>query len=271
MTPDFTLEELAKTRNWIVFGKALSAALDAPTCHGFDDASQMLAHVAQLRGVDPSSLRNPLSAVNWMKQNAAEALLEENPKLAMTGVLTLSQISILSSDLAENLIPKFFRGEVSRRQLQVALRNAEAKQGGRGVAANERVKRAIEFEEEVFRFLASNLESLELGDDVEIVRSGRDALVPSDFTVMRDGEAVAAIECKSHRNKKHRRYLLETLGMAALLTKDHRTAILIVPDSWGATTEELAKLVEQLHLSSVRIAVFAQDGESEERFKFLIG
>ena len=88
---------------------------------------------------------------------------------------------------------------------------------------------------------------------------------------MRDGEAVAAIECKSHRNKKHRRYLLETLGMAALLTKDHRTAILIVPDSWGATTEELAKLVEQLHLSSVRIAVFAQDGESEERFKFLIG
>ena len=181
MTPDFTLEELAKTRNWIVFGKALSAALDDPACHGFDDASQMLAHVAQLRGVDPSSLRNPLSAVNWMKQNAAEALVEENPKLAMTGVLTLSQISNLSSDLAENLIPKFFRGEVSRRQLQVALRNAEAKQGGRGVAANERVKRAFEFEDDVFRFLQRNVEVLEFGDNVEIVRSGRGALVPSDF------------------------------------------------------------------------------------------
>ncbi|WP_372990272.1 hypothetical protein [Sulfitobacter sp.] len=96
---------------------------------------------------------------------------------------------------------------------------SKAKLGGRGVPADERVKRPIEFEEEVFRFLARNLETLELGDDVEIVRSGRDALVPSDFTVMQVGEAVAAIECKSHRNKKHRRYLLETLGMAALLSQ----------------------------------------------------
>ena len=232
MTPDFTLEELAKTRNWIVFGKALSAALDDPACHGFDDASQMLAHVAQLRGVDPSSLRNPLSAVNWMKQNAA----------AMTGVLTLSQISNLSSDLAENLIPKFFRGEVSRRQLQVALRNAEAKQGGRGVAANERVKRAFEFEDDVFRFLQRNVEVLEFGDNVEIVRSGRGALVPSDFIVMQNGTSVAAIECKSHRQKRHRRFLLETLAMLELMTKQHQ-----------------------------RSAVFRQDSASLERFKFLSG
>ena len=261
MTPDFTLEELAKTRNWIVFGKALSAALDDPACHGFDDASQMLAHVAQLRGVDPSSLRNPLSAVNWMKQNAA----------AMTGVLTLSQISNLSSDLAENLIPKFFRGEVSRRQLQVALRNAEAKQGGRGVAANERVKRAFEFEDDVFRFLQRNVEVLEFGDNVEIVRSGRGALVPSDFIVMQNGTSVAAIECKSHRQKRHRRFLLETLAMLELMTKQHQTAILVVPDSWGISLEELTELTRDLHLSNVRSAVFRQDSASLERFKFLSG
>ena len=110
---------------------------------------------------------------------------------------------------------------------------SKAKLGGRGVPANERVKRPIEFEEGVFRFLACNLETLELGDDVEIVRSGRDALVPSDFTVMQVGEAVAAIECKSHRNKKHRRYLLETLGMAALLSQASASVSSKAPKVWS--------------------------------------
>lgn len=269
MSSNPRLQGLAKLDNWIAFGKALSAAMDDPAAYACSDPSHLLAAVAQIRGVDPSSLRNPLSAVNWMEKYAPEALEEGNQKVAMTGVLTLSQISILSSDLAENLAPRYLSGEMSRRQLQTALRDLEASQGGRGVAAHERIKRRCEFEDHVFRYLTQNPEALEMGADVEVVQSPRGALVPSDFTVLRNGTPIAVIECKSHRNKLHRRYLVELLAMAALQTKVQQQAILVIPPTWGSSIEELLKLIQDLGLSSVRIAVFGQGDAVGEEFRML--
>ncbi|WP_135502902.1 hypothetical protein [Roseovarius aestuariivivens] len=269
MMSDPRLEEFAKTPNWIAFGKALAAALDDPERFGFEGQSELLAHVAQLRGVDPSSLRNPLAAVNWMKLNAPKALKEENASVPMTGVLVLSQISIISNDLAKSLAPKFFSGETSRKDLQVALRRAEVSKGGRGVAAHERAKRIAHFEEEVFRFLKENSKVLEMGRHVDVVRTSREARVPSDFSVIRDGQIVAAIECKSHRNKRHRRYLVETLAMTALLAKEHSHAVLVVPESWGDSKAELAHFQIELGLDDVRVAEFGDEDGPGRRFRYL--
>lgn len=255
MAREPTLRELAETRNWAAFGKALSAALDNPVCYGFDDAGQLLAHVAQLRGVEPASLRNPLAAVNWMKENAPKVLADDNLRVPMTGVLKLSQISIVSKQLVAELAPKFFSGEISRRQLDIALRRAEQERGRR-VAGHERMKRAMAFEEEVFAFLRQHPSKLELGNDVEIVRTAKDSLVPSDFTVLRDGRPVATVECKAHRGTRHRRYLMETLAMAALRAADGRKSILVVPGSWGNSTTEISRLADELSLSNVWVAVF---------------
>ena len=265
MAPISSLRKLSENRNWIAFGQALSAACEDPAQYGFQDTSQLLAHVAQLRCVEPASLRNPLAAVNWMKENAPKALEEKNAKIPMTGVLTLAQISIVSKRLAEDLAPKFFSGEISKRQLDIALRRAE-QEHGRRVAGHERMKRAMAFEEDVFTFLTQNPSKLELGHDVEIVRTAKDSLVPSDFTVLRDGRPVAAVECKAHRGTRHRRYLVETLAMAALRAADGRTSILIVPGSWGTSTDEIARLAKELSLANVRIAVFDRRDEKLGRF-----
>lgn len=268
MTPNPDVEEIAKTRNWIAFGKALSSALDDPVRHGFHDQSHLLAHVAHLRGVEPSSLRNPLAAVNWLKQNAQKALEEENSAIPMTGVLTLSQISIVSSKLADELAPRFFSGAISRRELVIALRRAEADRG-RPLAGHERMKRAQDFEDQVYRFLRAYPQSLELGDDIEIIRTGREALVPSDFTVTREGEAVATIECKSHRSKRHRRYLIETLAMAALRASHHQSSFLVVPETWDSSIEALYEMVRELSLTGVCIGIFDQTEIVGKRFKLL--
>ena len=182
----------------------------------------------------------------------------------MTGVLKLSQISIISKQLAEELAPKFFSGEVSRRQLDIALRHAE-QQHGRRVAGHERMKRAMAFEDEVFAFLRDHPATLELGADVEVVRTSKDSLVPSDFTALRDGQSVAAVECKAHRGTRHRRYLVETLAMAALRAADGQLSILVVPESWGTSTAEITWLADKLSISNVRVAVFEKrEGQRAE-------
>lgn len=265
MARNFSLRKLSENRNWIAFGQALSAACDDPAQFGFQDANQLLAHVAQLRGVEPASLRNPLAAVNWMKENAPKALAEKELRVSMTGVLKLSQMSIVSKPLVDELAPKFFSGEISKRQLDIALRRAE-QEHGRRVAGHERMKRAMAFEEDVFTFLRQHPSKLGLGHDIEIVRTAKDSLVPSDFTVLRDGRPVAAVECKAHRGTRHRRYLVETLAMAALRAADGRTSILIVPGSWGTSTDEIARLAKELSLANVRIAVFDRRDEKLGRF-----
>ncbi|MFD2741284.1 hypothetical protein ACFSUD_17030 [Sulfitobacter aestuarii] len=268
MVRKLSLSELAKIENWIAFGKALTLALDNPERYGFTEVSHLLAHVAKLRGVEEASLRNPLAAVKWMKDNAPKALSEENAKIPMTGVLTLSQISSVSSHLADELSPAFFSGRMPRRQLEIALRRAEAEQGLR-VPGHARMKQAVGFEEEVFRFLRDSPAKLGLGHNVEVVRTKRDAVIPSDFTVLRDAAVVALVECKSHRRTLHRRYLVETLAMAALRASNRAHSIIVVPASWGRSIQELADLCRDLSISGVSIAIFQFIDERGPEFSFI--
>ena len=143
MTANSKLEAFASDPNWMSFAKALTAALKTPEDYGFTETNQVLAAAALLRGVDASSLRNPLAAVNWMTLHAPEALEAENSDITMTGVLLLSQISILDNVLAAKLATRFFDGELSRTQIQEALKGIQDKKGGRGVLAHERVKQAV--------------------------------------------------------------------------------------------------------------------------------
>lgn len=273
MTAPPKLETFATDPNWMSFAKALTAALQTPGIYGFDDTNQMLSAVAALRCVDAASLRNPLAAVNWMNQNAPEALEAENGDIAMTGVLLLSQISILDKGLASNLTPKFFDGELSRRQIHDALREAQIERGGRGVAAHERVKQVAAFEKAVTKFLTENLGSLELGENLQIVEGERSAIVPVDLVLLQNGEPIAVFEVKSHRQKRHQRYLIETLGVATLAAREYSNTILVTPESWGDSVDVMAKLIRDLDIRNVMLATFReQDGErSPEKFKYILG
>ena len=267
MTSFTSITELVEIRDWMAFGKGLSAALNNPKRYGFTEANQLLAHVAHLRGVEVASLRNPLAAIKWMKENAPEILAIENTKISMTGVLTLSQIYTVSRALAAELSPQFFSGSMSRRQLEIALRRAEAEQGRR-IAGHDRMKRAVGFEEEVFQYLCENPADLGLGAEVEIARTKRDSLIPSDFSLMQNGIVVALVECKSHRKTLHRRYLVETLAMAALRVSNHTNSILVVPTSWGQSIQELFDLCCDLRISNVRVASFGSTDDRDPKFSY---
>ncbi|WP_339637484.1 hypothetical protein [uncultured Sulfitobacter sp.] len=254
------LEAFASDPNWMSFAKALMSALETPEAYNFVDGNQLLAAVALLRGVDASSLRNPLAAVSWMKTHAPEALEAENDGIAMTGVLLLSQISFYDNKLAASLATKFFGGELSRTQIREALKGIREKKGGRGILAHERVKQAVAFEAAVAAFLNNNPDVLELGSGISITEGTRSSRVPVDFAVLRNGKPIAAIEVKSYRQKRHQRYLLETLGMAALAAREHSKTVLVLPESWGSSVDLMTKLIEDLKIADVKIAIF-KDGD----------
>ena len=172
---------------------------------------------------------------------------------------TLSDL-IFSNDLAQSITPKFSLSrslaETFARRLSMCRSQGEdgAPRPMSGSSVPKRSKsRSIGF------FASPPPAALELGNDVEVVRSPRDSLVPSDFSVLRDGKIVAAIECKAHRSKRHRRYLIEILSMAALRARAHPQAFLIVPDTWEDSIAELSELVRDLGLQAVAIAAFSED------------
>tara|TARA_Y100000815_G_scaffold201356_1_gene184966 strand:- start:362 stop:2191 length:1830 start_codon:yes stop_codon:yes gene_type:complete len=252
-----SVEAFAQDPNWLSFGSSLTEALEVPESYGFTSSEKLMAEVARLRGVDPASLRNPLAAVAWMNANASEALHDENLRVPMTGVLLLSQISILDKELASEIAPKFFSGDVTREELKNALRRLQEKPGVRGSTAHTRSKRAAAFEDLVFDFLTSNPETLGLGDRVKLSHSPRNSEAPADFVLTRDGETIAAIEVKSFRQKRHHRYLVETLAMTALAAKTYSRAFLIVPADWGDAIDKVGELIESLGLDGVQHAVFS--------------
>ncbi|WP_281992818.1 hypothetical protein [Sulfitobacter geojensis] len=273
MTVPVQLEAFASDPNWMSFAKALKSALKTPEDYGFSESNQMLAAVALLRGVEASSLRNPLAAVNWMVRNAPEALEAENGEIPMTGVLLLSQISILDNELAAKIAPKFFEGELSRTQVRDALKSAQVERGGRGVLAHDRVKQTVAFEAAVAEFLSDHPDVLQLGSDIKITQGARSFRVPVDLVVVQNGKPIAAIEVKSYRLKRHQRYLLETLGMATLAAREYSKSILVIPESWGDSANVMAKLIEELNIADVKLATFKQcDGvRSPEEFKYVVG
>lgn len=252
------IEDFAQDSNWIRFGKSLSQAVQNPRSYGFTGSEELIAEVAHLRGVDPASLRNPLTAVTWMKDHAPKALDEENPRLAMTGVLLLAQITILDSGLANEIGPKFFSGDVTRAKLKATLATLRGGQVSHEIDAHHRYKRAADFEERVFEFLLADPGALGLGSDVTVARSPRQAVAPSDFVVLRDGKAIAAIEVKSHRQKLHHRYLVEALAMTSISARAYERAFLIVPEQWGNAVNRIEDLIRSLNLGSLQCAVFSE-------------
>ena len=268
MTAPVKLEAFASDPNWMSFAKALMSALKTPEVYGFAESNQMLAAVARLRGVDASSLRNPLAAVNWMVLNAPEALEAENGEIAMTGVLLLSQISILDSKLAAKIAPKFFEGELSRTQVRDALKSIQVERGGRGVLAHDRVKQAVAFETAVAEFLSDHPDVLQLGSDIKVTKGTRSSRVPADLVVVRNGKPIASIEVKSHRQKRHQRYLLETLGMATLAAREYSKTVLVIPESWGDSIAVMAKLIEELHIGGVKLATFRGGDAAQDSGEF---
>lgn len=251
------IEDFAQDPNWIRFGKSLSQAVQNPRSYGFTGSEELIAEVAHSRGVDPASLRNPLTAVTWMKDHAPKALDEENPRLAMTGVLLLAQISIFDSGLANEIGPKFFSGDVTRAKLKATLATLREGQVSHEIDAHHRYKRAADFEERVFEFLLADPGALGLGSDVTVARSPRQAVAPSDFVVLRDGRVIAAIEVKSHRQKLHHRYLVEALAMTSISAKAYERAFLIVPEQWGDAISRIEDLISSLNLGSLQCAVFS--------------
>ncbi len=113
----------------------------------------------------------------------------------------------------------------------------------RVVPGQERVRRTADFEEEVYRYLAKHPLALKMGKNIRVTRSQHDSRLPYDLMIMRDGKGVAALEVKAPRQKRHRRYLVETIAMASLLSREYPSAVLVVPESWGEAVDEMAELI----------------------------
>ncbi|WP_415714444.1 hypothetical protein [Roseibium sp.] len=264
------LWHIAEDRDWLSFAKSLSAAMSEPDKHGFTDGERLLGHVAHLRGSDPSSLRNPLAAYSWLEQYAPEALKLDGQKFPMTGVITLSQISKLSEKTGSDAAPKFFRGDLTRKDLKTILKDLQQQKGGQGVRGHERYKNSVAFEEMAREFLIENQNLLGLGPRAEIVSTRKDALLPSDLTILFKGEPVGAIEIKSHRHKRHRRYLVETIAMGALLANEYGLSIMVVPSSWDTSIAEIKGIIRKLRLDRLKLFVFheAPDLDPQKRLRF---
>lgn len=259
------LQNIAQDPDWLSFAESLSSALRNPGEYGFTDSERLLARVAEMKGADPSSLRNPLKAYSWLERNAQDALKLTGLKLPMTGVLTLSQIWELSQEVGSNTAPKFFKGVLTRKDLKTILKDLQQQKGGRGVRGHERYKNAAEFEQLVRDYLAEYVDVFGMGPEVKITPSNKDAMVPSDLTILFKGKPVAAIEIKSHRHKRHRRFLVETLAMASLLGKEYHQSVLIVPSSWGNSISEMKEMISRLGLSRVVLGVFRDEPDVHPR------
>ncbi|MBI6630734.1 hypothetical protein [Pontibaca salina] len=254
MSTKSSLKRIASEPNWIAFAKALRGAMRSPEQHGFESVDRLLDAVARLRGVEVATLRNPLAAELWLARNAPEQTFSEKDEISMTGVLLLAQISSLSSTLASDLAPKFFSGEVSRSQLRAALETAKKEAGGLGGVAHERFRKAMAFENFVFSYLSENLDALGFGAAAKIERCPRKASFPCDFIVSVDGHPTMAIEVKGHRQKHHRRYLLQVLGMLSLLTRKYPGALLIAPSSWDDSMKTLSEWRDEFRMDNLHLA-----------------
>lgn len=93
------------------------------------------------------------------------------------------------------------------------------------------------------------------------MRDRDDLEVPWSYLHLEYGKSIAAIEVKSHRQKRHQRYLLETLGMAALAAREYSKTVLVIPESWGDSIDVMAKLIEELNIGDVKLATF-RDGNA---------
>lgn len=270
MSTDTRLQNIASESNWITFAKALRAAMQSAPDYGFENADQLLNNIALLRGVDVASLRNPLAAEHWLEQFAPEQTVTEKNSISMSGVLLLAQISNISKDLSDSLAEKVFSGEMTRSQLQASLELAKTEHGGAGGVAHERVRRVKEFENLVLTCLTKNHEALGLEPNAKIEKCPRDAKLNCDIVASEKGSPILAIEVKSYRQKRHKRYLLEVLGTMSLLSRNYPRAMLVVPESWASSIDTLREMKHDLNLDEVQIAAVDDHVKQKDaRLRFL--
>ncbi|TMV05675.1 hypothetical protein FGK63_16680 [Ruegeria sediminis] len=251
-----TLEEIAAEKNWIAFAKKLRAAVKVREHYGFSDIDSILDKVAELRGQDRASLRNPVYAEKWLEKNAPEIHASEPEYVAMTSVLSLIQLERISEAGVLELAPRVFDGTATRTELKLRIENAKHETHQSAGVGYDRWHRKRKYEDFVKRYLRNNIGALTKGMNAELRPRDKSKPVPCDLELWRGGKPLAAVELKSHRQKITHKFQIETLSVASLLLREFPKAFIITPTSWERTIPSLLDLRDRLSLQKVKIAVF---------------
>lgn len=250
-----SLEDIAAEKNWIIFAKELRAAVKAREDYGFRDLDGILDKVAELRGQDRASLRNPVYAEKWLEQNAPEIHAAAPEHVAMTSVLKLIQLERMSEVAALELAPMVFDGSATRFEIKKRIEKAKRDTHQSAGVGHDRWHKTRKYEDFVTRFLERNPGILSQGEDTELRPRDKSKPVPCDFELWRGGKPIAAVELKNHRQKITRKFQVETMAVASLLLREFPMTYIVAPTSWERSMSSLLDLREQLSLPNVKFAI----------------
>ena len=253
------LEVIAAETNWLVLGRLLRDAMRAHQDYGFVSQGDVISRVAELSGRDPSSLRNPLYAEAWVTRHAPEMKPEETIRCAMTSVLLLAQIHMVSPEKAEELAPRVYAGTIARKELKKALEEAKQAEHAPGGVGHERWHRTRSFEERALTYLKENLGVLGFSAEATIALRAEPRTVPYDFEIRVGDEVVAVAEVKAYRQKVTHRVQVETLAVAALLRREFPEVLVVASQDWERAMPSMARIRDELHLKGVRLATLHED------------
>ncbi|MBI1495270.1 hypothetical protein [Halocynthiibacter styelae] len=256
MTVQQPLKDIASETNWITFAKKLRTAVKIREDYGFKDLDDILDRVAELRGQDRASLRNPVYAEKWLEKNAPDVHAAEPEHIAMTSVLKLILLERMSEVAVLEFAPKVFDGTATRLELNQKIEQAKRKTDQSVGVGHDRWHRKREYEDSIKRYLENNTGILGKGGKTVLRPRNRSKPVPCDFELLRSGMPIAAIEIKSHRQKITRKFQVETLAVASLLLREFPETYIIAPTSWERSMPSLIDLREQLSLQNVKFAIF---------------
>lgn len=256
MTAQQSLEDIAAEANWIAFAKKLRAAVNIREDYGFNDLDGILDKVAELRGQDRASLRNPIYAEKWLKKNAPDVHAVEPEHIAMTSVLKLIQLERMSEVAVLEVAPKVFDGTATRFEISKKIDKAKRETEQSAGVGHDRWHRKRAYEDFVKQYLENNIGVLSKGGKAELRPRDKSKSVPCDFELWQGGKPIAAIELKSHRQKITHKFQVETLAVASLLLREFPETYIIAPTSWERSMSSMLDLREQLSLQSIKFAIF---------------
>lgn len=254
-----SLEDIAAETNWITFAKKLRTAVKIREDYGFKDLDGILDRVAELRGQDRASLRNPVYAEKWLEKNAPDVHAAEPEYIAMTSVLKLIQLERMSEAGAADVVQSVLDGTMTRLGLNKKIEQAKRETDQSAGVGHDRWHRKREYEDSIKRYLENNIGVLNKDGKTELRARDRAKPVPCDFELLRGGKPIAAIEIKSHRQKITRKFQVETLAVASLLLREFPETYIIAPTSWERSMPSLMDLREQLSLQNVKFAIFDEE------------
>jgi len=253
------LEDIAAEKNWIAFAKKLRAAVKAREDYGFSDIDGILDKMAELRGQDRASLRNPVYAEKWLEKNAPKIHAEEPEHVAMTNVLSLIQLERMSEVGIVEIAPKVFDGTATRWEIKRLIDDAKVETNESAGVGHDRWHKKREYEEFITGYLERNVGAFNETGKIELNRRDKTKPVPCDLELWRDGKPLAAVELKSHRQKITKKFQIETLAVASLLLREFPKTYIVAPKSWERSIPSLLDLRDQLGLQKVEIATFDKD------------